>query len=262
MKKCFSNDEETVSGKSADNIKTAVLSRIEEGKPMKRIKIKPLIIAAATVTVALLAGFTVATRRGVFRIGNKPAFEYNLAEFDITIPDEYKPTEENYYRYEGKVEDVGIEELFEMFNAPLLINDNFSVEIDETQVEKWHYHNETTGEEYSVSFEPFIEVFNGSVEFHYYLYDKNVGRNVLFEALYLTEQCGDAFQVRNGVSVNHDKNLYEIITLNDGSKCFVDRRGADFTYNGARYQMYTLYPDERDRDIEITKQILRDLGVM
>lgn len=45
LKKCF--DEETAADKSAENIKTAVLSRIEEDKPMKRFNIKPLLIAAA-----------------------------------------------------------------------------------------------------------------------------------------------------------------------------------------------------------------------
>ncbi len=45
LKKCF--DEETTADKSAENIKTAVLSRIEEEKPMKHFTIKPLLIAAA-----------------------------------------------------------------------------------------------------------------------------------------------------------------------------------------------------------------------
>lgn len=45
LKKCF--DEEPTADKSAGNIKTAVLSRIEEDKPMKHFNIKPLLIAAA-----------------------------------------------------------------------------------------------------------------------------------------------------------------------------------------------------------------------
>ncbi len=52
LKKCF--DEETAADKSAEKIKTAVLSRIEEDKPMKHFNIKPLLIAAAiTATGAL-----------------------------------------------------------------------------------------------------------------------------------------------------------------------------------------------------------------
>lgn len=45
LKKCF--DEEMSADKSVENIKTAVLSRIEEEKPMKHFTIKPLLIAAA-----------------------------------------------------------------------------------------------------------------------------------------------------------------------------------------------------------------------
>jgi len=52
LKKCY--DEEMLADKSAENIKTAVLSRIEEEKPMKHFTIKPLLIAAAiTATGAL-----------------------------------------------------------------------------------------------------------------------------------------------------------------------------------------------------------------
>lgn len=54
LKKCY--DEEHAADKSAENIKTAVLSRIEEEKPMKkRFKIKPLIIAAAMLATAALS---------------------------------------------------------------------------------------------------------------------------------------------------------------------------------------------------------------
>lgn len=45
LKKCF--DEEMSADKSVENIKTVVLSRIEEEKPMKHFTIKPLLIAAA-----------------------------------------------------------------------------------------------------------------------------------------------------------------------------------------------------------------------
>lgn len=55
LKKCF--DEETIVEKSTEKIKTAVLSRIEEEKPMKHFTIKPLLIAAiitATGTLSLV----------------------------------------------------------------------------------------------------------------------------------------------------------------------------------------------------------------
>lgn len=56
LKKCF--DEETDAEKSAENIKTAVLSRIEEEKPMKHFTIKPLLIAAAVTATAAVSVVT------------------------------------------------------------------------------------------------------------------------------------------------------------------------------------------------------------
>lgn len=53
LKKCF--DEEQTAGKSAENIKTAVLSRIKEDKTMKHFKIKPLLIAAAITATGVLS---------------------------------------------------------------------------------------------------------------------------------------------------------------------------------------------------------------
>ncbi len=53
LKKCF--DEEKTAGKSAENIKAAVLSRIEEDKTMKHFKIKPLLIAAAITATGVLS---------------------------------------------------------------------------------------------------------------------------------------------------------------------------------------------------------------
>lgn len=45
LEKCYT--EETMPNPNADDIKTAVLSRIEEDKPLKHFKIKPFLIAAA-----------------------------------------------------------------------------------------------------------------------------------------------------------------------------------------------------------------------
>lgn len=60
LKQCY--DEEPVDTKSADNIKTAVLSRIEEGKPMKRklnkkaVLISAIAFAVVGSTTAVVAG--------------------------------------------------------------------------------------------------------------------------------------------------------------------------------------------------------------
>lgn len=56
LKKCY--DEEQAADKSAENIKTAVLSRIEEEKTMKLFSIKPFIIAAAIAATGALSVVT------------------------------------------------------------------------------------------------------------------------------------------------------------------------------------------------------------
>lgn len=238
------------------NIDDALIEKAQ-GTAKKPIRLKVLVIAAAAAAISVLVGFTVAARHGEFRIGNKPAFEFNLAKFDITIPDKYKPCEENMYNYAGKV-DIGVEELFQMFNAPLLINDNFSTDIDTDDVEQWTYKNLNTGEEYDVGAEPWMNVFSDYVYFEYYLYDKNLQRNIHLSALYLTEDCSSEFGVHSGVSSKIEE--YEILTLNDGSKCFVGAGGAEFAYNGVRYCFNLTNIGERS--IELTKQVLDDLGVL
>lgn len=106
LKKCF--DEEKTADKSAENIKTAVLSRIEEEKPMKRFNIKPLLIAAAiTATGAVSIVTANAATDGAVMDGISKTFsfifngeeitgtitEYNVGEdghaeqIDISLPD-------------------------------------------------------------------------------------------------------------------------------------------------------------------------------
>lgn len=56
LKKCF--DEEQEADRSAEEIKTAVLSRIEEDKNMKHFSIKPFIIAAAIAATGVVSVVT------------------------------------------------------------------------------------------------------------------------------------------------------------------------------------------------------------
>ena len=56
LKKCF--DEEQTADRSAEDIKTAVLSRIEEDKNMKHFSVKPLIIAAAIAATGAVSVVT------------------------------------------------------------------------------------------------------------------------------------------------------------------------------------------------------------
>ncbi len=86
LKKCF--DEETTADKSAENIKTAVLSRIEEEKPMKHFTIKPLLIAAAiTATGAVTLATANAATDGVVmdQITKTISFFVNGEEITGTI---------------------------------------------------------------------------------------------------------------------------------------------------------------------------------
>lgn len=77
LKKCY--DEEKTSDKSAENIKTAVLSRIEEEKPMKRFNIKPLLIAAAiTATGAVSIVTANAATDGAVMDGLAKTFSFIL----------------------------------------------------------------------------------------------------------------------------------------------------------------------------------------
>lgn len=103
LKKCY--DEETTSDKSAEDIKTAVLSRIEEEKPMKHFKIKPLIIAAAiTATGALSLVTANAATDGAVMDGIKRTFGFTLngEEMEGTIT-EYAVGDD------GKVTEVEVE---------------------------------------------------------------------------------------------------------------------------------------------------------
>lgn len=103
LKKCF--DEETTTDKNAENIKTAVLSRIEEEKPMKRFTIKPLIIAAAiTATGALSLVTANAATDGAVMEGITKTFSFilNGEEMEGTVT-EYTVGDD------GKVAEIDIE---------------------------------------------------------------------------------------------------------------------------------------------------------
>lgn len=99
LKKCF--DEETDAEKSAENIKTAVLSRIEEEKPMKHFTIKPLLIAAAVTATAAVSVVTAnAATDGAVMDGIAKTFSFILNGEEVegtikeyTVGDDGKVTE-------------------------------------------------------------------------------------------------------------------------------------------------------------------------
>lgn len=103
LKKCF--DEEAATDESTEKIKTAVLSRIEEEKPMKRFTIKPLIIAAAiTATGALSLVTANAATDGAVMDGIKKTFSLimNGEEMEGTIT-EYTVGDD------GKVAEINVD---------------------------------------------------------------------------------------------------------------------------------------------------------
>lgn len=113
LKQCY--DEETVDTKSADKIKTAVLSRIKEEKTMKHFSIKPLIIAAViTATGALSLVTANAATDGAVGEGIKKTFSFilNGEEMEGTITeyatgDDGKATEVEVELPDG-AENIGI----------------------------------------------------------------------------------------------------------------------------------------------------------
>lgn len=59
LKAIFESDKKAASNDGSERIKADVLSRIESEKPMKHIRIKPLIIAAAVSVVGVMSAVTV-----------------------------------------------------------------------------------------------------------------------------------------------------------------------------------------------------------
>lgn len=222
-----------------------------------------LIIAAAAAALTLIVGAaSVNSDHSTFSIGKDVAFNIHLRKYNITVPEEYMPTEEYKYQYTGKV-DMGVAELFEKFNAPLLITDKFSAEIDPDAegVVPWTYKNWNTGEEYEVNDEPFIDISfvdrgDVTVDFTYYLYSKTLDRNIGFFAYYLTDKASGSEGIQDGID---SRIPVEVITLRDGSKCAVAPGYACFSYNGVYYRFGL---GEGEFTQEMTMQVLEDLEVL
>lgn len=225
LKKCF--EEETLTDKSTENIKTAVMSRIEEEKPMKHFKIKPLIIAAAAVvTVTVLAGFTTAVVTGKhvfsFNKGNsiERAFDLNLESRELTIPEEFK-SQNGEPCFSDNV-DITPSELLEKFGINPPINDNFTeVEDSKPNVE---IHSDVDG---------FTQI-----GFQYSLYNKTIDKNVFFTAHYYSNT--DKMTYNAGTSLLPGEPN-EVITLKNGASCMVSASSAVFSYDGAHWEFVADY---------------------
>ncbi len=83
LKKCF--DEEQEADRSAEEIKTAVLSRIEEDKNMKHFSIKPFIIAAAIAATGVVSVVTAnAATDGAVVDGIAKTFSFLVGGIEVT----------------------------------------------------------------------------------------------------------------------------------------------------------------------------------
>ncbi len=83
LKKCF--DEEQEADRSAEDIKTAVLSRIEEDKNMKHFSVKPFIIAAAIAATGVVSVVTAnAATDGAVVDGIAKTFSFLVGGIEVT----------------------------------------------------------------------------------------------------------------------------------------------------------------------------------
>lgn len=235
-----------------DGIDEDIAARVAvRRKPLKKIVMTAL-VAAAMLSVGLLVGFAEFNRGDgkndlIIRGRDQPLY-FDLYPQDLTIPEEYI-TESGIY--------VGIEtdtlptELFAKFGITPLINDSFSEEIE---IEPELIEFGKRGEYVNWNGEPQLSVFENSfVEINYYLYDKNIEKNIWFNARYNLDENAN---INSALGVKD--NEYEIVVLNDNSWCLVCAGYSTFSYKGVKY---TLRIDE-EISLDLTKQVLRDLKVL
>lgn len=230
--RCKPTDKMKPSKKRVSKNIAAVRSLIEtEGISMtetkRKIKIKPLIIAAATVAVLLLAGFTTAVVKGkhVFSFNNENSmeqgFDLTLEPRELTIPEEFKPQNgENFF---SDNVDMPPRELLEKFGITPPFNDNFTDIADYKA---------------NVSIRSFDDDTN--VSFLYNLYNKSVDSNIMFEMKYFSYTDRMDFHAHTGLLPGEPT---EVITLKNGARCMVSASMAVFSYDGAFWEFRLDYDD-------------------
>lgn len=232
---------------------------VSEAAAVRKKRPVLLIVVAAAAALALMVGAAeINNNNSTFSIGKDVAFNIQLKKYNITVPEEYTPTEERKYYYSGAV-DIGVAELFEKFNALLLITDKFSAEVDpdSEDIEMKTFENLDSGEHGEYKTEPFIAVGKESVAFSYYIYSETLEKNISFYAYYLTDKAQEYIGHHDGIG---SSTPVEIITLRDGSKCAVGEGFAAFSYNGVIYRFAIL--GEGERTMEMTMRVLEDLEVL
>lgn len=230
-------------------------------KKRKPIKMRAMLIAAAAVAaLAAVVGFSPKTGNGrnTIIIGdNEAAIALDLRAKNIIIPEKYLVTS-NFY---GRQMEMTPSELVAEFGVePLGIhNDNFSEEID---FEPNPVRDGKTGELlWTYNGEPQLQIDDQCVEFHYYLQSKSLGRHINITAQYITD---NRYSSSSNIGT-YKGMLYEIIKLNNGTQCYVDKDSARFAYDGVKYKIglwdYTREGGS-ENSLDDTLQILRDLGVL
>ncbi len=225
-------------------------------RPSKKLKIA-LISAAAAAALALAVGF-VSSSGGQHRFAFSTngsmdrGFYLDLAPQEFTVPERFKANlgDAAYFGCEETLPT----ELFREFDITPLMNDNFTDTKDVKTSRTDLLNNKST-------WEPLIRIdyFNGSAteaKFDYFLYDKNLGENIRFTALYVVNPDKLDYSKHMGLL-----NEAEIVTLNDGSLCMISEDVAVFSYNGVSYEL-TFDDFSKPHTISTVKQVLTDLEVL
>lgn len=209
---------------------------------VKKSKKRPLLIAvAAAAALAVITGAAVVSKyKYQFFINDEAFMDFNMkVQKDINL-DPYEQLIEMGAKHDRNPKGTDFylltarpSEVFEVLNAPLLLNDNFTDE--PTQIQFW-LANVADGEE------------RGFLEVDYNLYDKETGVKVhIFSKCILSENA----EFSSGW-YRDDEKQPEILDLNDGSKlaffddvfdeshCWI----GDFSYGGIYYQFHIDKPME------------------
>lgn len=179
---------------------------------------------------------------------------FTIYSQDLHIPDAYK-LEQNtpgVFKYLQTFSDLDMRptDLFAEFGFKPLLNDCFSENLDVESKELWTT-NENNEDVYLGKPAVANTIYN-EITFKYYLYNKNIGKNVFFNVT--SSDYGHFIQSLSDM---------EIVHLNDGSVAIVNERFAEFAYNGLMYYIDIPTSDDPTADnTDDIKQVLADLGVL
>ncbi len=215
-------------------------------KHSKKLKIALIsAAAAAALAVTLLAG-SVRVGTGVHKFiicddGSESEIVVELTPYELTIPEEVSlPLSIDDPYYGGKTDNA--REMFDKLGVEPFMNENFDYSGDYATFDIWQLGN------------PSLGIFE--ITLNYWLFDKNLGKDVYFNADYVSDPKHCNLEVS---IVGPDDKTYEILTLNDGSQCVVTSSQAGFAYNGI---MFRFRLDKETSNINDVKQVLTDLGVL